>query len=110
MKTPGFVDNIQLKVTQSIIKISWSAPTTKTGEVMEVDLYYIKCTCRLNEKTKIDLFHVKTKKTEIEVSKTNSYIDAFFTVVAEYQGKIGPEVMIGIYIGKTYAQHVTTPD
>ena len=87
---------------QSTIKISWSAPTTETGEVMDVDYYHIKCLLRLNEKTKIELFCTKVTKTEIELSKLNSYIDALFTVVAEYQGRIGPEVIIGITMGNIY--------
>ena len=82
---------------------------TKTGEVMDVDHYYIKCTCRLNKTTTIDLLFTKTTRTEIEVSKLNSYIDAFFTVAAEYQGKIGPEVVIGIHIGNV-GTHVTIQD
>ena len=93
------VDNIRSISSHSTVKISWSAPTTRTGELMDVEQYFITVLSELNDGYGNIVFVVETNQTEIEVSNFKPQTNAFFTIVAEYQGKCGPKVTIGILTG-----------
>ena len=82
--------------------ISWSAPTTRTGDVMDVDHYVINCRSRLNDTSTITPFSTKTLETSMEVFNVNQNTDVFFTIAAVTQGIVGPEAMIGIFSGKYF--------
>ena len=99
--TPGFVDNIRSEATQSKIKISWSAPTTSLGEMMDVDHYYLKymCVCEGEVGSDFEYFVKERIETEFEVSDLDPCTFTLSMIAAEYQGKIGPEVCIAISTG-----------
>ena len=99
VKPPGFVDNIQSEAAHSSIKISWSAPTTSSGEVMGVDHYIVSCMSGRQEANEYDNFVKDSRETDFKVSNLDPYTFVFFTIVAVYQGTIGPEVSVGISTG-----------
>ena len=99
VRPPGFVDNIQSESTHSNIKISWSAPITSSGEVMGVDRYIVQYTFGQQETNQFALIVRQSEETYLEVSNLNPYTSAFFTIMAEYQDMIGPEVCIGVSTG-----------
>ena len=90
----------------STIKVTWTAPTTRTGEVIPVDHYCIKIRPRYDKKNKTTSIVMKTLKTEIEIVNINQYTesDMILTIAAESQGRIGPEVTIGISKGIVFVK------
>ena len=66
---------------------------------MSVDNYYIKVNSRLNHTSRFIPFHTTTTETEMELAIPNTYTNVLLTIAAESQGRVGPEVMIGIYSG-----------
>ena len=99
VRPPGFVNNIQSEATHSSIKISWSAPTTSSGELMGVDHYLVSYISGRQETFESSMFVRGSIETDFMVSNLASYTFLFFTIVAELQGMIGPEVCIGISTG-----------
>ena len=98
-RAPGFIDDIQSEATQSTVKISWSAPTTRTGQVMDVDHYYITHMFESEERNGRTLIIKKSGENKLELCNLKPYTDSLFTIMAEYQGKFGPQVTIGISTG-----------
>ena len=104
---PGFVRGIQIETTHSSIKVLWSVPTTKTGKVMGVDHYHIYYVCGIQEISGL----IESVETQCEISNLAPLTYTFITINAVDQGKIGPQVFIGISTGNIVLDvhlHVST--
>ena len=106
MSTPRFVNNILCETTQSSTKLSWSAPTTRTGEIMNVDRYFITYQCGWDETVQFHHVAMENVPTQFELANFNPNTYALFTIAAEYQGRIGPTVSIGIFTGKLIFRYI----
>ena len=102
MSTPRFVNNILCETTYSNTKLSWSAPTTSTGDIMNVDGYFIAYQRGWDETV---LFHhpaTENVPTQFEIANLYPKTYTLFTIAAEYQGKVGPKVSVKIFTGNVY--------
>ena len=102
VRPPGFIDNIQSEATHSRIKISWSAPTTSSGELLAVDHYLVSYISVRQETSESFQFVRGSMETDFNMSNLASYTFVLFTIEAVYQGMIGPGVCIGISTGNLY--------
>ena len=102
MSTPRFVNDILCLTTPSSTKVSWSAPTTRTGQIMNVDSYLITYQCGDDET--VGFCHPAMENVPSQFVLANFYPKTYtlFTIVAEYQGMIGPKVSIGIFTGNCH--------
>ena len=98
--TPRFVNRIQSEVTQSSVKVSWSPPTTFTNEVIDVHHYYITYTMGWGETSRFDQLLLEPAETEFEVTSLEPNTYTLITIAAEFQGRFGPQVSIGISTSK----------
>ena len=98
MKTPGFVSRIQAEATQTSIRITWAPPTctTYTNESMDVDQYYVTYTSGWYENSRFEQCVKEAAETEFEVACLEPNTYTLFTIAAQYQGRLGPQVSIGI--------------
>ena len=93
---PRFVSGIQSEATQSSIKISWSTPITYTNEIMGVDHYFITYTSGWEEMAKLEHCVKEAADTQLIVAHLDPNTYTLFTIAAEFQGRFGPQVSIGI--------------
>ena len=96
MVAPGFVRDIQVGATQSSINISWSVPTTSTGNVMAVHHYYIYYVYGKNN----TLGTNEIAETQYEISNLEPCTFIFIMIAAVYQEIYGPTVSIRLSTGK----------
>lgn len=83
------VTDIRSTATQSSIRISWSAPNTSVSQEMLVDAYYVQYTIGLE--TSVEEIH----ETEFMLADLSMFTYVLFSIRAEFQGRLGPEVYIG---------------
>ena len=74
---------------------------------MDVEHYFITVLSTLNEGYGNPVCVVKTIQTEIEFYDFEPQTNVLFTIVAEYQGRVGPKVTIGTVTGNTC---ITAPE
>ena len=72
---------------------------------MIVDHYLVSYMSGRQEMNEFVNFVRQSVETEFIISDLDPYTFGLFTIVAEYQGKLGPEVCIGLSTGK-YNVHV----